>query len=204
LSPAAGESQRIFIASFDAAGHRWSKSFGGAKGTSVSDLGIDSAGNIIVTGKYWTGSSDLGGGALPANGLDGVGMYLAKFSPTGSHLWSKGFGLDNDSIHAEALAVSKLDAISVAGMFLGTASFGSGTIQSDYHSEPDVFVTTFDASGSPVWTKHLDDNSGSSGVDDLVASPDGSLFLTGKLGGALQFGFTTLTGWGGYVAKLVY
>lgn len=55
----------------------------------ANGVATDAAGNVIVTGTAHCGL-DFGGGALAAK--DGIGnWFVAKLSPTGGHLWSKGW-----------------------------------------------------------------------------------------------------------------
>jgi hypothetical protein len=81
------------LVKFDSDGnHLWSKSFGGDSfGGEQRCLSVaaDGSGNVVITG-YFFGTIDFGGGLLASGG--GNDVFLAKFDPSGNHLWSKQFG----------------------------------------------------------------------------------------------------------------
>lgn len=110
-----------FIARFDAMGnYLWSKAFGGGIGTSV---GVDALGNTILAGYFGT-PIDLGGGALTSAGLPD--LFLGKFEPTGSLLWSRRIGNADDQ-KSPLLSVAS-DQILLAAWFKGTLDLGNGPL----------------------------------------------------------------------------
>ncbi len=67
-----------FLVKFDTAGcHVWSKAFGNEQYQGVVDIAADASGNAAVVGNF-SGSIDLGGGALTATGDD---WFLSTFAP---------------------------------------------------------------------------------------------------------------------------
>src|SRR5206468_3093812 len=85
-----------FLARYSAldGSYQWAKRFGrmdSALSTRGNALGVavDRSGNVAIAG-FFSGPVDFGGGALAQGGdLD---VFVAKFSSSGAHLWSKGFG----------------------------------------------------------------------------------------------------------------
>jgi len=71
----------------------WAKSFGGTGTDYGCAVAADTNGNIFVTG-YFTGTANFGGADLTSAG--GWDVFLAKYSPSGAHLWSKRFGGTGD------------------------------------------------------------------------------------------------------------
>ncbi len=82
----------IFLAKYSSAGtHVWSKRFGGSFTANEmgNDVTTDGAGNVLLTGAV-VDTIDFGGGPLPSDGW--YDIFLAKFSATGGHVWSKRTG----------------------------------------------------------------------------------------------------------------
>jgi hypothetical protein len=138
----------IFLAKFNASGtHLWSKRFGNASFQSGDSVAVDPQGNVFTTG-YLMGSADFGGGTLTSAGATDV--YLAKFSPTGAHLWSKRFG-DSAGQAGSDVTVTSDGNVAVTGVFAGTLGFGGPPLGSAGGS--DVFVAKFDPNGNHLWSK---------------------------------------------------
>ena len=64
-------------------------------------MATDGQGNIIVAGSF-SGRVSFGGGDVISHG--GIDIFIAKYSSTGAHLWSRGFGGSRDD-WAKAVAV---------------------------------------------------------------------------------------------------
>ena len=76
------------IASAYTSAHLWSKNFSGgpASGTDeVNGIAVDNNRNVIIVG-FFDGTINFGGSDLVGNAGD---IFIAKFSPTGQHIWSK-------------------------------------------------------------------------------------------------------------------
>ncbi|HLN81480.1 MAG TPA: hypothetical protein VK392_09850, partial [Thermoanaerobaculia bacterium] len=67
----------------------------------ASGIAVDGAGNVVVVGAFQN-SVDFGGGSLTSAG--GTDMFVAKYSASGAHLWSRRFGGASDD-YAEAVTV---------------------------------------------------------------------------------------------------
>jgi hypothetical protein len=119
----------------------WSKHFGGSSAeASFGDergraVTLAKNGDLVVTG-YYEGDADFGGGARPAGG-DNRSMLIARFAPSGDHVWSKGFG-DSSSgllfapqVTGTDLAFDAQEHVIVVGSFAGNVDFGGGILSSD-------------------------------------------------------------------------
>ena len=73
------------------------------------------------------GPLNFGGGALAENGS--YDIFVAKFSASGAHLWSKRFGVLYDD-HGDAIAIDAGGNIIVVGDFFEGVDFGGGTLLS--------------------------------------------------------------------------
>jgi hypothetical protein len=151
-------------------------------------VATDASSNIFVTG-YFNGSVNFGGGTLTSAG--GQDIFVAKYSPSGAHLWSKRFGgaaIDG----GQAVDVDLNGDVVVSGYFSGTASFGTNTFTSN--SGKDIFLVKLSGStGSLLWAKQI------GGVDWSTSTPDdqgysvatdprnGDVVLTGQVSGWVYF-----------------
>ena len=96
---------------------------GGGVGEGVA---ADSSGNVVFTGHFRM-STDFGGGLLPGGGAGSV--FVTKYSPAGTHLWSQGFG-DPNGDYGTAVAVDGSGDAIVTGVFDSTVDFGTGPLRS--------------------------------------------------------------------------
>jgi hypothetical protein len=129
----------FFAAAISPAGAvRWDKNFATSGDGSANSVGIDSAGSVIVGGNVRTDMS-FGGPTLASFGE--ADAFLVKYSPAGSHLWSKRFGSGGN----DAIADAKVDGpgrIVVTGPFYGVGvSFGGPLL--DSVGDRDVFAARY-------------------------------------------------------------
>jgi hypothetical protein len=180
----------IFLAKYAGTNgaHLWSKRVGSTGTDRGTGVALDSRDNVVVTGSF-VGTVDFGGGALrtPRVGND---VFVAKYSASGAHVWSKRFGGTNGD-SGTAVAVDSLDDLTVTGGFQGTVDFGGGALSSA--GSMDIFVAKYTAGGSHLWSKRFggtgDDRSLGVAMDDF----DGSVVVTGYFPGTVDFGSGPLT-----------
>ena len=80
----------MLLAQFSPTGaHQWSRAFGGQFSDAIRQVKLDSAHHVVVAGAV-ASAVDFGGGARTISGASDI--FLAKFSATGSHLWSDAYG----------------------------------------------------------------------------------------------------------------
>jgi hypothetical protein len=172
----------IFLAKLAPTGaHVWSKRFGDASEQTVQGVAVDQAGNVYIAG-YFEGTVDFGGGALTSAGLRDV--FVAKFEPDGSCIWSKRFG-DTNYQAANALALDSFGNVVIAGGLMGTVDFGGGALTSA--GGWDIFAAKLDPGGNHVWSKRFGD--GLNQYATAVAGDgSGNAFVAGYFRGAMDFG----------------
>lgn len=194
----AGEGD-VFLAKFDPSGnHIWSQRFGDAGYQYVEGIAVDLPGNVVITGFFYGGNVDFGGGSLVNAG--GSDIFVAKFDPSGTHLWSDNFG-DSDDQSASDVAIDGTGNVVVTGSFDGTVNFG-GTVLTSAGGK-DVFLVKFDESGTHLWSDSFGDSEWQR-VGGVVADVSENVFVTGSFRGSMDFGGGVLTSAGGfdiYVAK---
>jgi len=167
-----------FIARFDASGKRlWDRIY--VEGSTLNQMIIDPAGNIIVAGSV--GGIDLAGEPLAAK----ISNFVAKLSPAGDVLWSKTF--------PGAIALSTLQSFAVDGC--GDVFLTGNSTPED--PAPDVegdglFVTEYDPSGRLVWTSSFGGKSDKAMEQpwaSIALAADGGIFLKGaSFGGEFAIG----------------
>jgi hypothetical protein len=138
----------FFVAKFDPTGAPvWSKGFtNGHHNDHGTGVAVDAAGNVLVTGDF-TGSIDFGGGALASTGA--YDMFIAKFDPSGAHLWSKRF-TSNDKNAIYGVATDTSGNVVFTGTLANAVDFGGGTLTP---TGRDLFIAKFDPSGAHLWSK---------------------------------------------------
>ncbi|MFT3769337.1 MAG: MopE-related protein [Minicystis sp.] len=125
-----------WLVKLDAAGnHLWSKGLGGPNTQQGIAVGVDAGGYIVATGQL-QGSADFGGGTLTSAG--NADVWLARYDPSGNHLWSKRYG---DAATQAPIAVTHDPSgnILLAGLLMGPTDFGCGPVQGG--GGEDVFFT---------------------------------------------------------------
>lgn len=189
-------SNDVFVTKQTAAGaFFWSKRFGASGDDQGTGVAVDSLGNVLIAG-FFTGSIDFGGGALTSAG--GTDIFVAKFDPSGSHVWSKRFG-STGSDQGLALAVDPANGVTFAGSFSGSVDFGGGAIVSA--GLTDIFLTRLDSGGAFVFSRRFGDATAQA-PSAVAVDPVGNVLLAGSFQGLLNLGGATLSSSGSYDAFL--
>jgi hypothetical protein len=193
--------QDIFIAKLSPTGqHIWSKRFGDSYNQTATGIGADANGNVIVTGIF-IGNVDFGGGTLTSDTIFFQDVFLAKFTPDGTHIFSKRYG-DSNIQYANGLAVDLYGNAIISGYFQNNVDFGGGTLTSA--GDFDVFVAKFDGSGAHVWSKRFGDAQVQRGRA-VAVDGSGNVVIGGDAQGMTDFGGGALTAGttsSAFVAKL--
>jgi hypothetical protein len=149
---------------------------------------VDADGNVIAVGVF-NGSITLGGGTLTASAADG---WVAKYDPTGVHLWSARIG-GSSGDSALGVAVDSEGDVYVTGIFQGTVNFGGGNVTA---SMTDAFLLKLDgATGGYEWVRTI----GGSGQDrgDFVVVDGVNVYWLGRFTGTVNLGSGNVTPGGG-------
>lgn len=162
--------------------HMWSRGLGDSAFDQVAGVALDDFGNVFAAGSF-QGTVDFGGGNMVSAGERDV--FLVKYAPDGTHLWSQRFGdADVDIVHA--LAVDALGNVVIVGGFRGSIDFGGGGggIAAGIN---DVFIAKFAPNGAPLWANVY----GSTQHDYALAvaiDASGNVIVTGGFHGTVDFG----------------
>jgi len=152
---------------------QWTTSFGTVHADSVSDIAVDSQGNVVVVGfqdQRASGEEDK--------------PFIAKFNAAGEQLWFQTLGDDNES--ANRVAIDGDDNIFV----IGTAGGSFGSL--DFHintqtgeSGPgirDIYLRKYSPDGESQWTQQF----GSDDLDSdahLTIDDAGNVFVASRSAG---------------------
>ena len=200
LDVVGGSGTDVVVLKFDPAGTIiWGKSFGSMSNEVAYAIAVDKAGNVHLTGVV-NGPTSFGGDALAA------GVFVAKLSPEGAHLWSKACGGSTAQFsQGRGIAVDGTGNVLVTGNFGGSVSCGPGQSGTSSGGN-DVFVIRMSgANGGPIWTKAFGDADNQYGYG-VAADSNGDALVTGFYSGSIDFGGGSLVAQPGstsiFVAKL--
>lgn len=176
-----------FLAKYSATGSLlWSRRFGGPQDETVSDLALDAAGNLYVSGGFQgiAGFDAANSVVLASSG--GEDGFVAKFSPGGTLVWARRFGgagLDQVS----ALSVTGGGDVFAAGQFTGQANalpVPGPTIQSA--GGQDGFGLALAADGSVRWVVPLGGPQDDAALG-IAAMPSGEIVVAGEFRATADF-----------------
>lgn len=178
----AGGNTDVFVVKLDADGaHLWSRRIGGADVDMGTDIAVDGAGNVVVTGQF-RGTVDFGGGPLTSAGDHDI--FVAKYSAGGVHLWSRRFGGAAMDI-GKAIAVDGEGEVLLTGSFQNTVDFGGGPLASSgYH---DIVLLKLDADGAHLWSRSFGGVVNDHG-HGVAVDGEGHVLVTGEFRGTADFG----------------
>jgi FlgD Ig-like domain len=180
----------MYLAKFDPNGnHIWSDSYSSTGSESSSQLAVDASGNVVVGGRF-DGTVDFGGGLLTTAG--GNDVYVVKFGPDGTHLWSHSFG-DENFQQIGGLAVDPSESVVLTGSYLGAVDFGGGVLTSA--GSYDIFLAKYNSSGDHVWSYRFGDT-GTQHTHAVAFDASDNVVITGGFSGTVDFGGGPLTATG--------
>ena len=180
----------IFIAKYDSGGALlWAQRAGGAGHDQVSDLALDGAGNIYVTGHFsGTATFGLSTTLVDAGQRD---VFVAKYDGSGTLLWAKRAG-GTFQERGSDIAVDALANVYVTGTFSSLpATFGAGQPNAATlfrAAGPDIFVAKYTSTGAFVWARRAGGLSLAEASSSIVADPGGVSTITGSFAGTSTFG----------------
>ena len=185
--PLAQAQGSVFVVKLDASGACvWSRGFPGAYVESPR-IAVDGTGRVAVAG-FFRGTLDFGGGALGST----QGLFLARLSATGGHLWSKRFEATEGTLAPGALGVAA-DAtgnVFLTGGFSGFLSLGGTPMRS--RGGQDLFIGRFNPTGGLNWGRRFGDAADQVG-HGIAVDATGNIVLTGGFGGVMAVDTVSLT-----------
>jgi hypothetical protein len=172
------------LVKYDAFGNVvWAKNGGSTAGDTAYGVGLDSAGNVYVTG-HFSGTMTVDGVTVVSSGL--FDIFLAKYSSSGTLLWLKRAGGTGSDI-SHGLVVDNLGNVAITGEFQGTAKFDARSVKAA--GLGDAFIAKYDSAGNNVWVHSGGSTTSFAGDPAKAIAADGAsnYYITGDYTGTATF-----------------
>jgi hypothetical protein len=164
------------------------RQFGGTGDAYVNGLAVDANNNIVACGAFTT-LVDCGGGLLTSG--PGNAIWIAKFSSSLGHVWSKSYGgLYNDAGYG--VGVDRGGNVYLTGHAQSAIDFGGG-VWTLSNGNNNVFVTKFNGDGGAIWGKRFPTGAVDNDGFRLAFDPQNNPIVTGHFAGVIDFGSGPLT-----------
>lgn len=186
------DSYDIFLASLDRDGHhRWSRSFGSPEGEDIYSLALAKDGSIVVAGVLETTLDFGGGNVIDANeeieAYEAKDIFLARFDESGTCLWAKSFGDEDDQAPGPLMLTE--ESIVLSMNFWGTIDTGGGVFTNSNSGGNSSVIVTFTYDGEHVLSRIFQTSPGSNGFGVIAATAVGEdLVLNVGSFGSVDFG----------------
>ncbi len=168
--------------------HVWAKSMGGPGNEAVNGMVMDTAGNIFITGYFYSGGADFdpGTGIAELEGKGGNDIFIARYDPQGNYVWAASVGGLRDQ-YSEAIGVDAAGNIYITGRFQDTVDFDPGTGTAELIATGnnfDRFIAKYDGQGNYIWAKQLSNTATNL---DMAVDAAGNMHITGYFTGTTDF-----------------
>lgn len=195
-----------FLVKFNAAGVRqWGTYYGGSNDDGAWGLGVDHAGNALLTG-YAISTSGIasGGYQLFHGGPGGYDAFLVKFSPNGSRQWATYYGGPGADFGFD-VAADAAGNIYLAGQTTSSTAIASGGFQNTTGGTDDAFLVKFTPNGARQWATYFGGSGFERGASVAIDNTGHPILsgLTQSTSGIASGGFQNTYGGGGdaFLAK---
>lgn len=178
-----------FLWKLDSAGNYvWAKKIAGTNVERGHSVSIDSTGNILVGGSFYsTVDFDPGVGNFPlvAQIQD---AFLAKYDSLGDFVWARQLGAASSSTQGIMLAVDTSDNVLLVGSFQNTVDFepGAGTTNITSTGGFDAYVWKLNSSGALVWGRKFGGASPDI-ANAVTVDSSGNAYIAGYFQGTADF-----------------
>jgi hypothetical protein len=179
-----------FLSKFDTDGNfRWARTFGGSGNDEAYDIGINQAGNILITGKFSNSVDfDPGDGTNIQQSSGGFDMYISAFDPDGNYLWTETWGGSGTITSLPGMAFDDSGNLYVSANFSSEFDFDPGpdVFNVSSNGSTDIFLVKFDQSMNLEWVHTFGSSAADGSSGAFYQSPD-SVFITGTFSNTVDF-----------------
>jgi len=166
----------FYVVKYDAAGNvLWAKSGGGIYDDVAQGVAADQAGNVYVTGYFYSPSITVGAFTLTNAGVGDI--FIVKYNSAGNEIWTKSGGGTNDE-NGNAIATDAAGNIFVTGFFQ-SASVVFDTYTLTNTGANDIFIVKYNGSGNVIWAKGIEGTTGDVG-NSVDTDAGGNVYVTGS------------------------
>ena len=185
------------VVKYDASGNLvWAHSTQNADAHPIG-IAADAAGDLYLLGTYSSATLSIETATITNPTSIGNGVFLAKFSPTGSVDWlinvtilNSGFSYMLGGVAANGTDVYVTSTFNAPSITVGTYTL---TNTDPSGNSADIFLTKIDGAGNIIWAK----SAGGSSDDfpySIAVTPSANIYITGNYHSpTLTFGSTTIT-----------
>jgi len=170
-----------FVAKFSSSGKRiWSTYFGGGSENATS-VAADNNGNVVITGSTASTSGIASIGAFQTKLAGSADAFIAKFSGSGSRIWSTYFG-GNFGDDGNGIATDNKGNIYITGQTFSSTNIASTGAFDGSHPSPDIYSKAFIAKFSPIGTRIWSSYFGGEAATyayGIAADVSGNAYITG-------------------------
>lgn len=192
----------LFIVKMDTGGNvLWAQTAGGDYAEEGYAVAVDDAGNVYVSGEFWSSSVSFGTNIITNSGS--ADIFIAKYDASGNSLWAKSVtGTDED--HGNAVAVDLAGNVIITGSYLSTTlDFGGISLTNSQPGTEDLFIAKYDGNGNILWARQASGTGNDKGFG-VGTDAAGNVLVSGHFNsGSLNFGTQTLFNSGGFDIFLV-
>jgi hypothetical protein len=164
-----GGSNDGFVVKYNSSGTPvWTRRLGGTGDDRALSVSIDSSGNVIVGGTYYSAPLNIyaANGTTVSFTLANTGVaepFLLKYDSSGTPVWARrlgGAGADNGlSVSTDSsgnIIMAGYYASNPLNIYAANGSTVSFTLANDGSlGRNDVFVVKYDSSGTPLWARRM-------------------------------------------------
>ena len=175
----------LFLAKYDPSGNLlWAQRYGGSSNDRGTSVTTDKAGNVYLTGYFY--SPKIGFGTDTLTNAGNVGdIFIVKFDGLGNVIWAKREGAAALEI-PHSIHVDSNNNIIVTGRFSSNViTFGTTILT--LAGSMDVFIVKYDAYGNLLWAKGAGGGSNDEGYS-LSTDDSGNIYVSGYFTQPARFG----------------
>jgi len=188
----------VFVAKYDSnGGLLWAERGGGNDADVGNGIAIDPAGNVYVTGDFYSGTARFGDLAITNTHPGSSDMFLAKYDTGGNILWARaGGGSDND--FGKGVVADGVNSVFVTGSFNSPITSIGGVLVTNIGGY-DILLAKYDSSGNVLWAKGAGGSDGFEQATGIARDDAGNVYIAGSFTAPIvAFDGAKLTNRGGF------